>query len=111
MVTMSGYRPQNRGNKTTARTGPVVTRRLKAAGINVSPAANKYNREGVYVSARGQHVSVFIDLPGEDNVTAVADEVVKAVTSWGIPADRRLTRHDIDGGHTATVTFTYKENP
>lgn len=103
---MAGYRPQNRGNKSASRVGPGVTRRLKAAGINVSPAAAKYSREGIFVSARGFWVSVYIDLPAEAEETA--QTIAGIVTSWGLTPAIRKTVHG-DGGLTATVTFDYPE--
>lgn len=103
---MSGYRPQNRGNKSGLRIGPVVARRLRQAGINISPAAAKYHREGVFVSARGLHISVLVDLGDPQRARESAEDVVRVVTSWGLEPSAQESTHD-DGGVTITVSFTH----
>lgn len=104
---MSGYRPQNRGNRASLRIGPGVTRRLRQAGINVSPAAAKFQREGIFVSAQGLFVSVYIDLGNHERVRGSSQDVARAVSSWGITPTVTEKVHEEDGGLTATVAFTY----
>lgn len=105
---MSGHRPANGGNRSTLRVGPKVSHRLRAAGINVSPAARKHGHEGVFVSARGLDISVLVDLVLPDKVRGVAEEVARVVTTWGLKPDIVEKIHD-DGTLTAWVRFTYPD--
>ncbi|PPS89576.1 hypothetical protein [Streptomyces sp. MH60] len=107
---MSGYRPQNRGNKKELRLGPGVTRRLKAAGVNVSPNAAKHTRYGIFVSARGEYISVYVDLGGEDAVREAAQEIARIVTSWGLAPEISEMTHK-DGILTAHVRFRHPAPP
>jgi hypothetical protein len=103
---MPGSLPQNAGNKSALRVGPGVTRRLRQGGINVSPAAAKHHRPGIYVSARGLHISVFVDLGTPERVREAAQDIARVITSWGLaPAVSEKTH--ADGGTTATVSFTH----
>lgn len=105
---MSGYRPRNRGNKSGLRVGPGVARRLRQAGINISPAAAKHHREGIFVSARELDISVLVDLGDPQKTRASAKDVVRVVTSWGLEPSTREHTHD-DGGVTITVHFTHPD--
>ncbi|MFE0490113.1 hypothetical protein [Streptomyces griseoaurantiacus] len=107
---MSGYRPANAGNRSALRVGPKVTRRLRAAGVNVSSAARKFRHEGIYVSARGLSISVLVDLGTPYKVREAAQDVARVVTSWGIKAEVTEKEHD-DGGLVAWVRFTYPDAP
>lgn len=69
------------GNKTPNRTGPVVSRRLRAAGFNISPSAARNVRDGITVAARGDMISVLIDLPGA-NRSEIARDIATVAASW-----------------------------
>ena len=103
---MAGYRAQNRGNRSATRIGPVVARRLKKAGINVSPAANKGRREGIFVAARDAHVSVTIDLDvSESSISEYASEIAAVVTSWGLTP--KISVRKLESGFIGSVHFTH----
>jgi len=78
---MSGYRPQNSGNRSAQRLGPTISRRLRAAGWNVSPAARKHKADGIYVSAMGDFISVLVDLGGRS--AGEAQALAETVRGWG----------------------------
>jgi hypothetical protein len=99
---MSGYLPQNRGNKTVHRTGSTVSRRLRAAGFNISPSARKHLYSGMFVSAAEDYASVLFDLGDEMRNREASAEVYQLVGTW-----ERVSRLDVsvleDG--RARVTF------
>jgi hypothetical protein len=100
---MAGKRPQNSGNRSSLRLGPTVSRRLKAAGFNVSPAARRYTAQGIFVRAAERRVSVTVDTGA--NHIAVATEIAAEVASWGFLAE--VTKYEHEGEAWATVRFTY----
>lgn len=57
---MAGYLPQNRGNKSTSRPGPAVSRRLRRMGWNISPSARRHDFDGIFVVAQGDRVTIQI---------------------------------------------------
>jgi hypothetical protein len=73
------------GNKTTDRTGANASRKLKAAGFNVSPAARRYSHDGLFVTGRQGRVSVLVSLGqgAQGNLKAAADIAALART-WGV---------------------------
>lgn len=79
---MAGYRPQNGGNKSTQRYGVTVSRRLRTAGINVSPAARRYQHLGVFVAGRGDYISILVDLGTQERSKGVAEEIAEIVRGW-----------------------------
>lgn len=101
---MSGYRPRNRGNKTTARHGSSIARRLRQAGINVSPAVRRHEHDGIFVAARAEFVSVLVDLGDAEEVRRSAREIMQLVTDWGFCPVLSERTHD-DGRTRATVLF------
>lgn len=103
---MAGYLPQGRGNKTTNRIGSNISRKLKAAGFNISPAARKYRHGGIYVSAQGDRVSVLVDLGRADRNTALGNQIAEFLVMLdccGGPVDVRRT----EGLDSVRVSFTY----
>jgi hypothetical protein len=103
---MAGLLPQNRGNKSATRIGPVVARRLKKAGINVSSAARKGRSQGIFVSARGDRISVLIDLDRpEPIISEQASEIAAVVTSWGLTPE--ISVRKVESGFIGNVRFTH----
>lgn len=105
---MSGYRPQNQGNRSALRVGPKVSQRLKAAGVNVSPAARRYGHEGIFVAARGFSISVLVDFgihhqKGRDAAKMIAD----IVRSWGLKPEMDEALHEESGSLSIFVRFDY----
>jgi hypothetical protein len=100
---MAGKRPQNSGNRSSLRLGPVVSRRLKAAGFNISPAARRYKAQGIFVRAAERRISVTVDTGA--NAATVAAEIAAEVASWGFPAEVASQTHE--GESWSTVRFTY----
>jgi hypothetical protein len=101
--TMAGKRPQNSGNRSSVRFGPIVSRRLKAAGFNISPAARRYTHQGIYVRANENRISVTVDTGA--NAIEIATEIAAEVAGWGFLAE--ATKGEHNGEHWATVHFTY----
>ena len=79
---MAGYRPQNRGNRSANRTGSTVSRRLRAAGWNISPAARRHKADGMFVSAQGTWAHVLLDFGVAAKNTRVADQVAGDIRTW-----------------------------
>jgi hypothetical protein len=82
----------------------VVSRRLRAAGFTISPAARRYVAQGVFVRAHENRVSVTVDL-GVDSVD-VAAEIAAEIASWGFLS--MVTKDEHEGETWATVRFTYE---
>src|SRR5262245_15806782 len=102
--TVAGLLPQNRGNKSTHRTGATVSRRLRAADFNISPAARKHRHAGMFVSAQGDHCSVWIDLDLDARNERVMGEVVETLRTW-----TEVTDIDVRNiGGAQLVHFTYR---
>ncbi|QCX75726.1 hypothetical protein C9F11_10230 [Streptomyces sp. YIM 121038] len=92
------------GNKRPERYGATVSRRLRAAGWRVSPSAARHQRDGIYVRAAGDFVSVLIDLPDH---AAVGERIAGEVRSWGMEPEVSNDSHE---GMTWTkVRFTYRK--
>lgn len=96
---------QNRGNKSSNRIGSTVSRKLRAAGWNISPAGRKYRYDGIYVSAQGDSVNVMVDLGLASKNLRVAEGISAELLSLGIAADIRVS----DGTELDTrfIRFTY----
>lgn len=103
---MAGYLPQGRGNKTTNRTGSNVSRKLKAAGFNISPAARKYRYEGIFVSAQGDHVSVMVDLGRADRNLALGNQIAEFLVMLDCCASP-VNVHRTEGLDSVRVSFTH----
>lgn len=104
---MAGTLPQNRGNKTANRVGSTVSRYLKAAGWNISPAARRHRYNGIFVSAQADHVSIVVDLGDAVRNRAVADEMARQLSVWSITGDAGPRVSDPDDSDTCFVHFTY----
>jgi hypothetical protein len=90
---MSGARPAP-GNRSSARFGANLSRRLRAAGYNIMPSARKHKADGVTVSGAGNDfASVLIDIRGAARRTALADEMTELIEAWGF----RVNRVDYEG--------------
>jgi len=79
---MAGALPRNRGNRSTNRVGATVSRRLRAAGWNVSPSARKYKADGMFVTGHGDSATVLMDFGLDAKNARVADEVAALVRTW-----------------------------
>ncbi|MGW3571641.1 hypothetical protein ACWDSL_48545 [Streptomyces sp. NPDC000941] len=99
---MAGLLPQNSGNRSAQRFGPIVSRRLRTAGFNISPAAARHKRDGVFVRAAGNYISVLVDIPAD--ASEVAEEIAAAVRTWGMEPEVTVS----DGG-AAWVRFFYRK--
>ncbi|MFH8483005.1 hypothetical protein [Streptomyces sp. NPDC018055] len=109
---MAGYRPRNKGNRTSFKPGPIVARRLRAADVNVSSAARKHTHDGIFVSAARDFVSVLValsDYTDEDKIRAEARNIAAIVTGWGLEPAIKEQRHEASGHLLITVRFTYPE--
>lgn len=98
---MTGSLRRNSGNKSANRVGPVVSRRLRAAGFNISPSAARNVRDGITVAARGDCVSVLVDLPGTVR-SVIAQEIAAAVAAWPQAGPVKVSE-----GDATFVRFTY----
>ncbi|RPJ36973.1 MAG: hypothetical protein EHM35_07185, partial [Planctomycetaceae bacterium] len=76
---MGGYRPKNRGNKSSSRTGVVISRRLRSAGWNVSSAERRFTSNGIFVSAQRDSVGIMIDLGLLTKNLRVANQIAAEV--------------------------------
>lgn len=79
---MSGVRPANRGNRSANRIGSVVSRRLRAAGWNIAPAAMRHKRDVTTVSAQGNRVSVLADTGLDGRNLRIAKGILNDVACW-----------------------------
>lgn len=104
---MAGYTPQNRGNKTTNRTGPNVSRKLRAAGWNISPSARKYREKGIFVSAGGNHVWILVDLGDSSKNVDVAKAMTTQLSTWDCVSGGVRWTQPGNGGH-CSIRFDYQ---
>jgi hypothetical protein len=79
---MAGARPQNRGNRSSNRVGATVSRRLRAAGFNVSPSARKHVYNGLFVSGKEGRATVLVDLGAPTKNKQVAAELIAEMADW-----------------------------
>lgn len=79
---MAGALPRNRGNRSANRVGSTVSRRLRAAGWNVSPSARKYKADGMFVTGHGDSVTVLLDFGLSTKNARVAEDVAALVRTW-----------------------------
>jgi hypothetical protein len=84
---MAGLLPQNRGNRSTNRVGSTVSRRLRAAGWNISPSARKYRADGMFVTGHGDSATVLLDFGLDAKNARVAEAVAAEVRGWAQAAD------------------------
>lgn len=101
---MAGALPRNGGNKTANRVGSAVSRRLRAAGWNISPSARKYKADGMFVSAAGDNVTVLLDFGLASKNKRYAGGVEATVRPWAETGDVDITVLE-DGA--VFVRFTY----
>lgn len=88
---MGGILPANRGNKSTNRIGSVVSRKLRAAGWNIAPAAMRHKRDVTTVGALGNRVSVLADTGLDRRNRRIADGILNEVATWPEVSDTDLT--------------------
>ncbi len=75
--------PRNNGNRSTNRVGATVSRRLRAANWNISPAARKYKASGMFVTGFPDgSVTVLVDLGLDAKNVRVADQVAAELRTW-----------------------------
>lgn len=84
---MAGFRPSNNGNRSTNRVGATVSRRLRAAGWNVSPSARKFQADGMFVTGHGDSFSVLVDFGLNAKNLRVANGVAAEIGTWAQAAD------------------------
>lgn len=106
---MPGYRPANRGNRTpsTARVGQRVSRKLKAAGWKVSPAARKNRYDGMFVSAMGDFVSVLFDLGSPTDNKMCGESLAEQMRTW--PQASGVEVKPVGETDAIFVNFTWKD--
>lgn len=85
--------------------GPVVSRKLRQADWNISPSARKNRHEGIFVSARGDEISVLVDLGVLEHNIKAATGIEATVNQWPAADDVRWTQADAD--ERCYVRFTY----
>lgn len=102
---MTSQLMNNRGNKNTDRTGVTVSRKLRAAGWNISPSARKYSYPGIYVSAQGASVTILVDLASSTQNYQVALDLAGELTGWGGAAS--VIRVSNSAAGARFVRFTY----
>lgn len=101
---MAGALPQNRGNRSTNRTGTTVSRRLRAAGWNVSPSARKYKADGMFVTGFEDSATVLLDFGVASKNMRLADEVAAEIQTWPQAFDVRI---EAAGDGAVFVRFDY----
>jgi hypothetical protein len=101
---MAGARPANNGNRSTNRVGSTVSRRLRAAGWNISPSARKYKADGMFVTGFGDSVSVLLDFGLAAKNKRYAGDVEETVRAWSEVNEVEITVLD-DGA--VFVRFAY----
>lgn len=104
---MSGFVPRNRGNKGSNRTGVTVSRRLRAAGWNISPSGRKYKSEGIFVSAGCNLVTVLFDLGIDAKNARLARKMADELEGLGWAVDVQVTLPE--GTGAAFIHFEYRK--
>lgn len=102
---MAGYLPQNRGNKSASRPGPLVSRKLRAAGWNVSPSARRHDFDGIFVSAQGDSVSVWVRLGSPERNASVALSIELELSVWGQVGNVHRTQSGFTDTHFVHMTY------
>lgn len=90
---MAGYITKG-GNRNSTRKGATVSRRLKAAGFNISPAARRGNYDGLFVRQLVESVTVHVDLGAQDSNESAANALLKTVSCWPEVAGLRTDTMD-----------------
>lgn len=104
---MAGKLPQNRGNKTTSRVGTTMSRKLRAAGWNISPSARKHRYDGIFVSAQGDHVCILVDLGVDQRNREGARQMAAQLVGWDcVPDVVRVSESPETGA--CFIQFTYQ---
>jgi hypothetical protein len=91
---MAGALPRNGGNKSANRVGSTVSRRLRAAGWNISPAARRNLHCGIFVKAMGDYVSILVDTGAEERNAKAAEGIHATVSSWAKASDIEVKEDD-----------------
>ena len=102
---MAGALPRNRGNRSANRIGATVSRRLRAANWNISPAGRRYKEPGMFVSAQECDVSVLVDFELASKNLRVAAQIVDTVNGWDQVTGQVWTTQ-VSGG-SVIIHFTY----
>lgn len=74
----------------------MVSRRLRAAGFNISPSTRKHRYDGIFVSGQGGHASVLLDLGSHGINRRVVFHIMDEIKRWPQTADVR--RSNLDSG-------------
>lgn len=77
------------GNRSHARLGAVISRRLRARGYRIMPSARRLAAEGITVRQVGDNYArVLIDLPGTTRREALAEEIAETLQDMGYEVSR-----------------------
>lgn len=102
---MAGALPQNRGNRSSNRVGASTSRRLRAAGWNVSPSARKYKYDGIFVSGSDGRATVLVDLGLTTKNARVASAIAEEAMAWPQVSEVK-TEAQPDGHVFVWVTYS-----
>lgn len=92
---MAGSLPRNRGNRSTARVGSAVSRKLRTAGFNVSPSARRHRYNGLFVSGKDRMATILVDLGVPAKNERTAHEIIGEVMGWPTVESTRTPRKTV----------------
>lgn len=77
------------GNRSHARFGATISRRLRARGYRIMPSTRRYQAPGVTVRQMGDNfANVLIDLPGACERAAITRDLAEALDDMGYAVER-----------------------
>lgn len=79
---MAGALPANRGNRSSNRVGATVSRRLRAAGFNVSPSARCWTDNGMFVRGVDGRATITVDFGIPVKNDRVVCELLDELFTW-----------------------------
>lgn len=102
---MAGSRPANRGNRSSNRVGSLTSRRLKAAGFNVSPSSRRHRFNGLFVSGIDKTASILLDLGTASANERNHDRLVRELMTWDHIADAGIDWEWLPGEDRAVLIW------
>lgn len=66
-----------------------LTRKLRAAGVNINPRGNLFKREGSYIRDIGDKISITVDVDDAETRSDHLTKIANALDELGIPYEKK----------------------
>lgn len=70
-----------------------LTRKLRAAGVNINPRGNLFKREGSYIRDIGDKISITVDVDDAETRSDHLTKIANALDGLGIPYEKKTGNH------------------